>query len=148
MSLRVTVLHGVNMDVLEARPPEQYGGLTLPELEARITEFASEFDIKPLFYQTNHEGVYVEYLHRARDEADALIVNPGAWTHYSIAIRDALEIAALPTVEVHLSDIHKREPFRQVSVISDLCIATISGEGVDGYRNALQLLEAAAKQSE
>ncbi len=138
--LRVIVLHGVNLDQLGRRDPDHYGALTLQELEVRIGEFASELGVRVSFEQTNFEGEYVELLHKATDRADALILNPGAWTHYAWAIHDALELTGLPAVEVHLSDVQAREQWRRHSVISDVCIATVSGKGSDGYRDALQLL--------
>jgi 3-dehydroquinate dehydratase-2 len=133
-------MHGVNFDVLGRRDAAHYGGLTLPELEVRIKQFARELEMEPSFSQTNHEGEFVESLHRAAESADALLLNPGAWTHYSWAIHDALEVAALPAVEVHLSSVDEREEWRRLSVIRDLCIACVQGEGVDGYRKALELL--------
>jgi 3-dehydroquinate dehydratase II len=143
MSKRVAVLHGVNLDMLDRRPAEHYGGLSLPELEARVTTFARDLGLEPAFFQTNHEGEYVEELHRSAEYADGLLLNPGAWTHYAWALRDALEIAALPAVEVHLSDVGARESFRGHSVIRDACVATVSGRGVDGYRDALERLREA-----
>ena len=141
MSRPIAVLHGVNLDVLERRPAEHYGGLTLSELERRIAGYAAGLGFEPTFFQTNHEGEYVEELHRAGEYADGLILNPGAWTHYAWALRDALEIAALPAVEVHLSDVKAREEFRGHSVISEVCVATVTGRGVDGYRDALERLK-------
>ena len=141
MSNRVAILHGVNLDVLERRPAEHYGGLTLSRLEYRIEEFARSLALEARFFQSNHEGEYVEELHRSRDYADALLLNPGAWTHYAYAIRDAVELSGLPAVEVHLSDIKHRESFRAVSVIEDVCVASVSGEGVEGYRAALERLK-------
>jgi 3-dehydroquinate dehydratase-2 len=138
---RIEVMHGVNLDQLGRRNPEVYGGLTFDQLERRIEDMAHELDLVVKFLQTNSEAEFVEHLHRLEDMADAIIVNPGAWTHYSWAIRDALEIAALPTVEVHLSDVMRREEFRRVSVVRDLCVATISGRGPDGYRDALTRLK-------
>jgi 3-dehydroquinate dehydratase-2 len=134
-------MHGVNFDVLGRRDAERYGGLSLTELEVKIKQFARELEMEPIFSQTNHEGEFVEQLHKAAEGADALILNPGAWTHYSWAIRDALEVAALPAVEVHLSAVDEREEWRRVSVIRDLCIACVQGKGVDGYREALALLK-------
>jgi 3-dehydroquinate dehydratase II len=139
--VRVGVMHGVNFDVLGTRDADHYGGLTLPELEVNIKQFARELDMDPSFSQTNHEGEFVEQLHRAAEGADALILNPGAWTHYSWAIRDALEVASLPAVEVHLSAVDEREAWRRVSVIRDLCIGCVQGRGVEGYREALELLK-------
>jgi len=137
---RIAVLHGVNLDQLGRRDPAVYGDLDYDRLTQRIGEFAAELQLSAQFFQTNFEGDFVEYLHRVNDIADAIIINPGAWTHYSYAIRDALEIAALPAVEVHLSDIMAREEFRRTSVVGDICLATVSGQGVDGYRPALELL--------
>jgi 3-dehydroquinate dehydratase-2 len=137
---RVSVLHGVNFDVLGRRPTAHYGGLSLTELEVKISRFAGELDLDVAFFQTNHEGEYCEFLHRAGEGADGLILNPGAWTHYSWAIRDALELTGLPAVEVHLSAVDEREEWRRLSVVRDLCLATVQGKGVDGYREALELL--------
>lgn len=137
---RVAVVHGVNLDQLGRRNPEHYGGLTFRELERQIDEWAKDLDLTPRFFQTNHEGALVEYLHRAEGLVDGIVINPGAWTHYSWAIRDALELAAVPAIEVHLSNVHEREQWRRHSVISELCVATIAGRGPDGYREALERL--------
>ena len=134
---RIEVMHGVNLDQLGRRNPSHYGGLNFDRLEQRIGEFARELGLTTRFFQTNSEGDFVEHLHRIHEMSDGIVLNPGAWTHYSYAIRDALEIAGLPTVEVHLSDVMKREEFRRVSVVRDLCLHTVSGQGVDGYREAL-----------
>ena len=138
---RIAVLHGVNLDMLGRRPAAVYGDITFEQLEVRIGQFAAELDLEPRFFQTNHEGEFVEQLHRLEGLADGIIINPGAWTHYAWAIRDALEIAALPTVEVHLSDVMAREEWRRFSVVRDLCVATVSGHGVEGYREALARLK-------
>ena len=137
MRNRISVMHGVNFDVLERRPSMVYGDFSLSSLEREIGGFAHELGLEVRFFQTNHEGAYVEEIHRAPDYADALLLNPGAWTHYAWAIRDAIEIAGLPAVEVHLSDIMAREEFRRVSVIRDVCTASVWGKGVEGYRDAL-----------
>jgi len=137
---RVAVLHGVNFDILDRRDPEVYGGLSLNELEQRIAGWAHEQGLEPIFFQTNHEGEFVEYLHRLPDLADSSIVNAGAWSHYSRAIADALDVARLPAVEVHLSDVESRDEWRRQSVFDGLVLAKISGKGPDGYREALQLL--------
>ncbi len=137
---RVAVLHGVNLDALDRRPAELYGGLGFNELEFRIEQFAKEFDLDVRFFQSNHEGAYVEELHKASDYADGLLLNPGAWTHYSWAIRDALEVSRLPAVEVHLSPVDQREPFRRFSVLEGMTIGRVTGKGLDGYREALELL--------
>jgi 3-dehydroquinate dehydratase II len=137
---RVAVLHGVNFDILDRRDPEVYGGLSLRELEQRISVWARELGLEPIFFQTNHEGEFVEYLHRLPDLADASLVNAGAWTHYSRAIADALDVARLPAVEVHLSDVENRDDWRRDSVFDGLVLRKISGKGPDGYREALELL--------
>jgi 3-dehydroquinate dehydratase-2 len=135
--LRVAVMHGVNLDQLGNRDPGIYGTITLPELEGMVESHASTLGMRASCFQTNHEGAFVEHLHGLRGSADALLLNPGAWTHYSWAIRDALEIASLPAVEVHLSDPAERESWRHLSVVGELCLATVSGRGPDGYRDAL-----------
>ena len=140
MRHRIEVMHGANFDVLGSRNVAHYGGLSLTELEVKVKAFARELDMEPSFSQTNHEGDFVERLHRAGESADGIVLNPGAWTHYSYAIRDALEVAGLPAVEVHLSAVDEREEWRRTSVIRDLCIGTVQGKGVDGYRDALGLL--------
>lgn len=137
---RIDVIHGVNLDQLGRRNPEHYGRLTLTELEFQIREWARERRLAVVFFQTNHEGDFVERLHRLPDEADGVILNPGAWTHYSWAIHDALDLAGVPAVEVHISDVGKREAWRRKSVISDLVVASVSGEGIEGYRTALDVL--------
>jgi 3-dehydroquinate dehydratase-2 len=134
-------MHGVNLDQLGRRDPAVYGDLDLAQLERCISDWAAELELKTRFFQTNHEGELVEHLHRLEGMADGVILNPGAWTHYAWAIRDALEIAALPTVEVHLSDVGAREEFRRVSVVRDLCVASVTGKGADGYREALGVLK-------
>ena len=139
---RVEVMHGVNLDQLGRRDPDHYGSFTLTELEMGIAEAAAELRLATRFFQTNHEGDFVEHLHGLEGMADAIILNPGAWTHYSYAIRDALELTRLPAVEVHLSDIESREPWRRHSVITDLCLTRISGKGPDGYNEALARLGA------
>jgi 3-dehydroquinate dehydratase II len=137
---RVEVMHGVNFDVLERRDPKLYGGTALTELENRIKHWARELDLEARFFQTNSEGEFVEHLHRLPEIADAALINAGAWTHYSRAIADALELARVPTVEVHISDIHSREDWRQVSVFDGLVVAQVSGKGLDGYREGLEIL--------
>jgi 3-dehydroquinate dehydratase-2 len=137
---RIEVMHGVNLDQLGRRDPGHYGGLTFARLEQAIEAFAAELGLQVRFFQTNAEHEFVEHLHRIEGLADGIVMNPGAWTHYAWSIHDALEIAALPTVEVHLSDVHQREEWRRHSVIADLCLATVSGRGPDGYRDALTRL--------
>jgi 3-dehydroquinate dehydratase-2 len=139
---RVAVLHGVNFDILERRDASIYGGLSLDELERRIAAWGRKLGLETIFFQTNSEGEFVEYLHRLPDVADAVVVNAGAWTHYSRAIADALAVAALPAVEVHLSDVESREDWRRVSVFDGMVLSKIAGEGPDGYRDALEAIAA------
>jgi 3-dehydroquinate dehydratase II len=135
---RVEVMHGVNLDQLGRRPKAIYGELTFDRLELRVSDYANDLGLQVRFFQTNAEHEFVEHLHRLEGLADAIVMNPGAWTHYAWSIRDALEIAGLPTVEVHLSDVEHREDWRRLSVVRELCVATVSGQGVEGYRAALE----------
>jgi 3-dehydroquinate dehydratase II len=137
---RIEVMHGVNLDQLSRRDPAHYGGMTFEELERGIAAFGDELGLITRFFRSNHEGEFVEHLHRLEGLADAIVLNPGAWTHYSYAIRDALELTRLPAVEVHLSDLDAREPWRRQSVIAELCIARVHGKGPSGYRDALERL--------
>jgi 3-dehydroquinate dehydratase-2 len=139
---RVAVLHGVNFDVLERRDPEIYGGQSLRELETQIGRWARELALETIFFQTNEEGEFVEYLHRLTDVADSVIVNAGAWTHYSRAIADALDLVGIPAIEVHLSDVEARDDWRRISVFDGLVLRKISGKGAEGYREALVALAA------
>jgi 3-dehydroquinate dehydratase-2 len=143
MKNRVEVMHGVNLDMLVRRDPEHYGSLSLAELEVKVKRFARELGLETVFFQTNHEGEFVEHLHRLPELCDGAILNPGSWTHYSWAIRDALELTGIPAVEVHISDISSREEWRRHSVFEDLdlVIGAVSGKGVDGYRDALEILK-------
>jgi 3-dehydroquinate dehydratase-2 len=143
MRNRVAVLHGVNLDALDRRPAEHYGGLTFTQLEQRVDGYAHELGLDARFFQTNHEGEFVEEIHKASDYADGLLLNPGAWTHYSWALRDAVEVSGLPAVEVHLSDVMAREEFRRLSVFEGVCLAKVYGKGVEGYREALVALKEA-----
>ena len=138
--VRIEVMHGVNLDMLGKREPEHYGTLTLDELERQIEGFAGEIGVETRFFRTNFEGEYVEHLHSLRDLVDAVVLNPGAWTHYSWAIHDALATVGLPAAEVHLSDVTAREPWRGISVVEDLCVTSIAGKGIEGYRLALARL--------
>jgi 3-dehydroquinate dehydratase-2 len=138
--VRIVVLNGVNLDVLGRRDAATYGGLTLSELETKIYEWASGLGCTVRCRQTNHEGEFVDWCHDALDWADAIIANPSAWTHYSWAIRDAVELFTVPFVEVHLSDVDAREEWRRFSVLEGLPTARIVGKGPDGYREALEFL--------
>ena len=139
--MQVAVLNGVNLDVLGDRDPALYGGLSLGELETRIYRWAREQGFTARCFQTNHEGQFVEWCHDARGWAGGLIVNPGAWSHYSYAIRDAVELFKVPVVEVHLSNIEEREEWRRHSVIADLAAKRILGKGPEGYKDALAYLK-------
>jgi 3-dehydroquinate dehydratase-2 len=138
--MRVEVLNGVNLDVLGRRDPETYGGMSLNELESRIYVWAKELGLGVRCRQTNDEGQYVEWLHETMDQSDGVVVNPAAWTHYSYAIRDAVELIEAPVVEVHLSNVDEREEWRRVSVIADLVAKRVIGKGPDGYLEALEFL--------
>ena len=145
--MRVAVLNGVNLNMLGRREPEIYGSFTLGELESRIYAWAEELGLSARCRQTNSEGEYVGWCHDALDWADGVVVNPGAWTHYSYAIRDALELFTVPVVEVHLSDITSREDWRRVSVIEDVVDHRVIGKGPDGYHEALVFLTHGQKDS-
>jgi len=137
---RVEVMHGVNLDQLGRRDADHYGDLTYNQLEIRVGDIGRELGLDLRFFHTNHEGEFVERLHRVDGLADGILLNPGAWTHYSWAIHDALELARIPAVEVHLSAISEREDWRRLSVITDVCVASFEGRGLDGYRDALARL--------
>ena len=134
------MLNGVNLDVLGRRDPDLYGGVSLGELESRIYQWARDVDSSAQCKQTNSEGEYINWIHEALDWADGVIVNPAAWTHYSYAIRDALELFGGPVVEVHLSNILDREDWRRTSVIEEVVTHRVIGHGPDGYREALAFL--------
>ena len=142
MKTRISVMHGVNLDQLGRRDPAHYPRITLTELEVKVKRWAVDLGLEPSFFHTNSEAEFCEELHAAAETQHGIILNPGAWTHYSWAIRDALEITELPAVEVHLSNVEEREEWRRTSVIRDLCFATVMGKGVDGYREALELMKA------
>jgi 3-dehydroquinate dehydratase-2 len=138
--MRVEVLNGVNLDVLGRRDPEMYSGLSLNELESQIYTWGKQLGLVVRCRQTNSEGEYVDWIHDIFDVVDGVVVNPAAWTHYSYAIRDAVELLNVPVVEVHLSNVDQREDWRRVSVISDLAAKRVIGKGPEGYREALEYL--------
>jgi 3-dehydroquinate dehydratase-2 len=138
---RVEVMNGVNLDMLGRRDPDQYGDFTLAELEVKVKRFARDLGLEVTFFHTNHEGEFVEHLHRMPEIADGAVLNPGAWTHYSYAIRDALELSGVPAVEVHISDVDRREEWRRRSVFEGVVVGRVAGKGLDGYREALQILK-------
>lgn len=139
--MRVTVLNGVNLNILGRRDPELYGGISIAELEGRIYEWARELELGVQCRQSNDESEFIKWCHDAHDNADGLIVNPGAWTHYAWSIHDALEPLSIPIVEVHLSNVDERDEWRRNSVIEDLVATRVVGQGPDGYRQALQYLK-------
>ena len=140
--MQVLVLNGANLDVVGRRDPALYGGLTLNELEGRIYAWAHALDLTARCRQTNSEGEFIEWIHDAYDNVDALIVNPGAWSHYSYAIHDALELVKAPVVEVHLSNVDEREHWRRQSVIAPVATHRVIGKGPEGYREALEFVAA------
>jgi 3-dehydroquinate dehydratase-2 len=143
--VRVLVLNGVNLNVLGRRDPKLYGGLSIAELEGKIYDWARERELTVQCRQTNDEGEFIKWCHDAYDSVDAMVVNPGAWTHYQWSIHDALELLVIPIVEVHLSNVDEREEWRRASVVSDLVAARFVGRGPDGYRMALDFLKEKAQ---
>ena len=139
--MRVLVLHGPNLNLLGTRSPEIYGEATLGELDHLCREWGSEMGITVETFQSNHEGVLIDRLHDAIGAFDGAIINPGALGHTSYALHDAIEASGLPVVEVHISDITAREPWRAESVIRDACVGAVWGKGLEGYREGLQLLK-------
>jgi 3-dehydroquinate dehydratase II len=139
--MRVTVLNGVNLNILGRRDPAVYGGLSIGELENQIYEWARELELMVQCRQTNDEGEYIKWCHDAHENADGLIVNPAAWTHYAWSIHDALESLSIPIVEVHLSNVDEREEWRRTSVLDGVVATRIAGQGPDGYKQALQYLK-------
>jgi 3-dehydroquinate dehydratase-2 len=138
--LNVLVLHGPNLNLLGTREPHIYGSTTLDDINQRLTEFADGFGVELRCMQSNHEGVLIDAIHEARGWAQGLIINPGGYTHTSVALRDAISAFAMPTIEVHLSNTAAREEFRHKSMIGPACLGTIMGLGWIGYRLALEAL--------
>lgn len=138
--MKILVLHGVNLDMLGKRDPLQYGTVTLAQIDGAVRELGSEFGVEIECFQSNIEGLLCERIHHAHGDVDGVIINAGAWTHYSLAIRDALAILDVPIVEVHLSNIHAREPFRHRSVLVDIARGQIAGFGRDSYLLGLRAL--------
>ncbi len=138
--MRILVLHGPNLNLLGRREPEVYGKTTLAEIDARLLERAAELGVSLESHQSNHEGVLIDLLHAAMDRCGGVIINPGGLTHTSVALRDAISSIGLPTIEVHLSNVHQREAFRRSSYVADVCVAQIAGLGARGYELALEAL--------
>ncbi|MFD1926586.1 type II 3-dehydroquinate dehydratase [Sporosarcina siberiensis] len=137
--MKILILNGPNLNRLGKREPEIYGHETLEDVEHALTKFAEEQNVEVSFFQSNTEGFLIDRIHEASDaETDGIIFNPGAFTHYSIALRDAIASVSIPTIEVHISNIHNRESFRQVSVIAPVCIGQLAGFGTDGYQLAMR----------
>ncbi|MGG5288982.1 type II 3-dehydroquinate dehydratase [Pseudomonas shirazensis] len=137
MTPRILVLNGPNLNLLGTREPEQYGRETLADLANSCADSARDMGLDIEFRQTNHEGELIDWIHAARGRCAGIVINPGAWTHTSVAIRDALVASELPVIEVHLSNVHKREPFRHISFVSSIAVGVICGLGSHGYRMAL-----------
>ena len=137
---KILVLNGPNLNLLGVREPDVYGTVTLADIEREVAEYAAERDACVDCFQSNHEGVLIDKLHEARGMYDGIVYNPGAHTHYSYALRDAVSSIGVPTVEVHLSDISTREEFRHISVIAPVCVAQIKGKGKEGYKEAVDVL--------
>ena len=140
MKMKLFIINGPNLDMLGKREPEIYGADTLESINAELAEYCKKIGVEPTFYQSNSEGALIDFIHSARENADGIVINAGAYTHYSIAIRDAIAAVELPCVEVHLSNVHKREEFRHKSVISAVCTGVICGFGKKVYKLAVDAL--------
>ena len=138
--MQVLLINGPNLNMLGTREPEVYGRTTLRELENRCRSWGSALGLTVSTVQSNHEGVLIDKLHEASGRYGGIVINPGALSHYSYAIHDAIAAIDVPVVEVHISDITTREEWRRTSVVAPACTATIIGEGIDGYRQALEIL--------
>lgn len=138
--IKLLVIHGPNLNLLGEREPEVYGSLTLNQLNEIIREFGKSKGVNIAFCQSNHEGEIIDFIHQNRNLVQGIVINPAALTHYSYALRDAISAIVLPVVEVHLSDIYKREKFRHISVIKEVCLCQISGMGIKSYLQGIEKL--------
>ena len=140
--MRIMVIHGPNLNLLGEREPEVYGHLSMNQINDHLENLAASLNVHLMFFQSNHEGAIIDFMHQHRNDCHGIVINPGALTHYSYALRDAIKAVNLSCVEVHLSDVHSREPFRRISVIQDNCIKQISGLGLQSYLQGLEILVA------
>ena len=138
--MKILIINGPNINMLGLREPEVYGSRSYPDLLGFIDMECKKLNVEVECFQSNHEGAIIDKIHETRGQFDGIVINPAAYTHTSIAIFDALKAVELPTVEVHLSNIDEREPFRRHSYISDACVKTITGKGFDGYAEAMSFL--------
>ncbi|UCE05220.1 MAG: type II 3-dehydroquinate dehydratase [bacterium] len=140
MTVHILLIHGPNLNLLGEREPEVYGSTTLEQLNQMLSQKALDLSVEIKFFQNNSEGKIIDFIHENRKWAHGIIINPGALTHYSYSLRDAIASISKPAIEVHLSDIHKREPFRKISVIKEICIDQIVGFGIQSYFKGLEKL--------
>ena len=146
--MKILILHGINLNMFGKRDPKQYGTTTLAEIDERLQALGRELDVEVECFQSNIEGAFCERIHRAHGEGtDAVVINAGAWTHYSFGIRDALAILACPVIEVHMSNIHAREAFRHHSVLAEIAQGQIAGFGIDSYLLGLRAAVNSVKEA-
>jgi len=138
--INILIINGPNLNLLGKREPAVYGSTTLDQLNQMLVQKAKDLEVELIFFQSNSEGKIIDFIHEHQTWTDGIVINPGALTHYSYSLRDAIAAVAKPTIEVHLSDIHNREPFRQISVIKEVCIDQVCGLGIQSYFNGLKKL--------